>query len=371
VRLNGGHVGKASLPFSLLFALTLGAALPITYAQTRRAQTLDVYSIDVEGGGATLFVSPSGESLLVDAGNPGARDADRIAAVAKEAGLAAIDYLVVSHYHSDHVGGVADLVKRLPVKTFVDHGSEMHDQGPFRGSDAMFNSYLASRAAGRHIEVKPGDAVPIKGLDVRVVSSDGASIGKPLMGGGSPNTLCGDFMPREADTSENARSVGVVVGYGRFHFLALGDLTWNKERDLVCPNNLLGSMDVYLTTHHGLNLSGPPVLVHAIRPRAAVMNNGPRKGASREAWTTVKSSPGLEDLWQLHFAVQRPGNAAFHETAESGGKEFNVPEPFIANLDETATHSPVHFIKVSARQDGGFVIRNSRNGFSKAYSPRR
>jgi hypothetical protein len=152
--------------------------------------------------------------------------------------------------------------------------------------------------------------------------------------------------------------------------LALGDLTWNKERELVCPNNLLGTVDVYLTTHHGLNLSGPKVLVHAVRPRVAIMNNGPRKGASHAAWTTARSSPGLQDLWQLHYAVPRPANPMFNETQESGGPALNAPEPFIANLAEDAAHTPAHHLRISARADGSFTVFNSRTNDSKEYGAR-
>jgi competence protein ComEC len=354
----------------VLIGVILASILGCAPILAQRSASLDIYSIDVEGGGATLFVSPAGESLLIDAGNPGSRDAGRIAAVAKHAGLRQIDYFLASHYHSDHVGGVAELAAQLPIRNFVDHGSEMHDEGRFRGSDAMFASYLAARAKGRPLQVKAGDRVPVAGLDVHVVSSDGVLITKPLAGGGRANSLCRDFTPQEEDRSENARSVGVVVRFGRFSMLALGDLTWNKERDLVCPNNLLGHVDVYLTTHHGLNLSGPKVLVHAITPRVAVMNNGPRKGASREAWTTVRSSPGLEDLWQLHYSVERPGTAILNETQPSGGPALNVPEPFIANLDEAAEHEPAHFLRLAASKDGSFVVENPRNGHRKTYTAR-
>jgi beta-lactamase superfamily II metal-dependent hydrolase len=336
----------------------------------QRTTSLEIYSIDVEGGGATLFVSPAGESLLVDAGNPGPRDSGRIAAVARRAGLTQIDYFLASHYHSDHIGGVAELAAQIPIRHFVDHGKEMHDEGRFRGSDALFGSYLGARANGVAVEVKAGDRVPVAGLDVNVVSSDGVLIAKPLPGGGRANPLCRDFTPQEEDRSENARSVGVVVGFGRFSMLALGDLTWNKEHDLVCPDNLLGRIDVYLTTHHGLNLSGPKVLVHAISPRVAVMNNGPRKGGSREAWTTVKSAPGLEDLWQLHYSVERPATAILNETQPTGGPALNVAEPFIANLAEAAEHDPVHFLKISVAKDGAFTVENSRNGHRKSYRAR-
>ena len=355
-------------PASVGLALAAMLAGPAAVAQ--RSPALDIYSIDVEGGGATLFVSSAGESLLIDAGNPGPRDSGRIAAVARRAGLQQIDYFLASHYHSDHVGGVAELAAQLPIAHFIDHGPEMHDEGRFRGSDAMFGSYLSARAKGQVVQVKAGDRLHAAGADVHVVSSDGVLITKPVAGPGAANPLCRDFTPQEVDRSENARSVGVVVTFGRFSMLALGDLTWNKEHDLVCPNNLLGHIDVYLTTHHGLNLSNPKVLVHAITPRVAIMNNGPRKGGSQEAWKTVKSAPGLEDLWQLHYSVERPASALLNETLPTGGPTLNVPEPFIANLAETAEHEPVHFLKLTASADGGFVVENSRNGQRKTYPAR-
>lgn len=356
---------------TILSTTALAAATFLSVVHISAQKPLDIYFIDVEGGGATLFVSPTGESLLVDAGNPGSRDVERILTVAKEAGLKQVDYFLATHYHGDHVGGLAEIASRIPIRHFVDHGPDNLDEGRFRASDNVFNGYLAARAKGRPLEVKPGDKVPITGVDLFVVSSKGERLTAPLSGGGAVNPLCADFVAQEEDKSENARSVGMVLRYGRFSTLALGDLTWNKERELVCPSNLLGAVDVYLTTHHGLNLSGPKVLVHAIRPRVAIMNNGPRKGASHAAWTTVKTSPGLEDLWQLHYAVQRPPNAMFNETRESGGPELNVPEQFIANLAEEAAHTPAHYLRITARPDGSFSVLNSRTKYSKEYAARR
>ena len=310
---------------------------------------LEIHVIDVEGGQATLILPPSGESLLVDTGYVGfnGRDADRIAAVVRKAGLSRIDYLVVTHYHADHVGGVPALAARVPIRTFIDHGPtvEEGDQPAL-----LYRNYLAVRDQARHVLARPGGTLPIAGLDVRIVSAAGDLITAPLPGAGQPNPLCRDYTAMDPDPTENARSVGMVLTFGRFRMLDLGDLTWNKEHDLVCPNNLLGTVDVYLTTHHGLNLSGSPVLVHAVHPRVAVMNNGPRKGGIPSAWRIIKESPGLEDLWQLHYAVD-------------GGADHNVAEALIANLDDTTAHE----IRISAQRNGSFEITNGRNGHSKTY----
>jgi len=385
---------------TVIVAVAVALAATAGVVRSQAQKPLTIYSIDVEGGQATLFVSPTGESMLVDAGLPGARDADRIAAAAKSAGLTQIDYLVVTHFDADHVGGVKDVGERIPIKAFVDHGPRIPGEafgapqrggapaptpapvpaagataaaaaGGGRGSafsnERIDAAYAEARAKGRHIEVKVGDKVPIKGFDVQIVSAQGDVLTKPLSGAGAPNPFCQSYAPKDVDKTENVRSVGMVISYGRFRMLDLGDLTWTKEHDLVCPNNMLGTIDVYLTTHHGLAISGPPALVHAIHPRVALMNNGPRKGGSRETWTTLKSAPGIEDIWQLHYSVPRQPNPSFHESAETGGPDFNAPENLIANLDEAAAHAPAYSIKVAAQQDGSFAITNLRNNFSKDY----
>jgi beta-lactamase superfamily II metal-dependent hydrolase len=332
---------------AVLFAITLAA--PSGRAQAPQPKGLDIYFIDVEGGQATLFVSPSGETMLVDAGYPefDGRDAGRIAAAAKQAGVSRLDYVVVTHYHTDHVGGVPAIAAKLPIGAFVDHGPTT-EKGA--AAEALYAAYVEARKAGRHIQVKPGDKIPVRGMDVTVVSADGNVLDRPLPGAGAPNPLCRDFTPHEVDASENAHSVGMAIGYGRFRIIDLGDLTWNKEQALVCPNNLLGTTTAYLTTHHGLAASGPPVIVHALRPRVAVMNNGAKKGGAPSAWQIVRESPGLEDLWQLHYAVD-------------AGADHNTAEPLIANLDETTSYG----IKISARQDGSFTVTNARNGRTKTY----
>ncbi|HKB10139.1 MAG TPA: MBL fold metallo-hydrolase [Vicinamibacterales bacterium] len=327
----------------LLFVVALASG-----AAAQRPTQLRIHFVDVEGGQATLFTLPSGESLLVDSGWAGfdGRDADRIAAAAKRDGVSRIDTLLVTHYHADHVGGVPAIAQRLPVRRFVDHGPTVES-----GTQpaALFTSYTTVRDKAEHVVARPGDMLKVGDLELRLVSAGGELITKPLPGAGQPNTLCADYKPKDADPTENARSVGMVLTYGRFRILDLGDLTWNKEHDLVCPNNLLGTVDVYLTTHHGMNISGVPALVHAVRPRVAIMNNGSRKGGTPDAWSTVKSSPGLEDLWQIHTAVAADAH--------------NVAETFIANVDESSGNE----LTIAADRDGSFSVTNPRNGQTKQY----
>jgi competence protein ComEC len=342
--------------FIALIATALVCSTPAVRAQ--QAKALDVYFVDVEGGQATLFISPSGQTLLVDAGNPGERDAGRIADVAKQAGVSGIDYFVNTHYHGDHVGGLPQLAARLPIRTFVDHGPNVEDPaagGTGRGTAQAFNAYVPIRDRGRHIVAKAGDTIPIAGLDVRVVSSAGRLITEPLPGAGARNPACEGFQPKDEAANpllagENAQSVGMVIGHGSFRLLDIGDLTWNREHGLACPRNLIGTVDVYLTTHHGMDISNLPALVKALAPRVAIMNNGPRKGGAIPTFQLLNGLPGLQDLWQLHFAM-------------GAGTEHNAPETFIANPDDTTAH----YVKVSARADGSFTVTNSRNGFQKQY----
>ena len=333
--------------------LFLIAFLMFLRAPLRAAGTLDVYFIDVEGGQSTLFVSPSGESMLVDTGWPGfnGRDAERISNVAKAAGVTRINYLVITHFHRDHVGGVPQLAERIPIGTYVDHGRSVETG---KDADELYHAYVQVRDRASHLIVRAGDKIPIEGINVRVVASTGQGILRPLLGAGEPNPLCASTKPRAVDPSENAQSIGMLITFGKFRMIDLGDLTWNKELDFVCPYNKLGTVDVYLSTHHGLDQSNAPAIVHALKPRVAITNNGATKGGSPEALQTIRTSPGIEDVWQLHYA-------------QNAGKENNAPEPFIVNVDEDAS---VSWIKLSADSDGTFTVTNSRNGKTKAYAPR-
>jgi beta-lactamase superfamily II metal-dependent hydrolase len=368
----GVLIGVVWLSFQGLVAL-LHARGPQS-AQAK--QPLEIYFIDTEGGQATLFVSPAGESMLVDtgfAGNQGMpaapagasgaasgapinRDADRISAVLKQANVTVLDWMVITHYHGDHVGNAAEMANRIPIRHFVDHGPFSVELQPNRA--ASFLTYMAVRDKARTVVPKPGDKIPVTGLDVRVVSSAGELITAAMQGApgaGLPNPLCREAKLKEQDpTPENFESVGIVVRYGSFRLLDLGDLTWNQEHALACPNNLLGTFDVFHTTRHGDPHAGAPQLVHAIRARVAVMNNGERKGGAPEYWQVVHDAPGLVDFWQIHRSA-------------AGGAEHNSPEQFLANLNET-DHG--HNLKMSVRADGSFSMTNERNGFTREYAAR-
>jgi competence protein ComEC len=366
----------------LLTAVGLTTLLAATMPDSAAAQTrtsLDIYVVDVEGGNATLFVPPSGESVLIDTGNvaPEAaiRDAERIMAAVKDARLTQIDHLITTHWHGDHFGGMAELAKRIPIKHFIDHGPTVQPQPA--SDEFLAKVYPQLLAKGRHTVAKPGDVIPVAGLDWRIVSSGGQVLKTSLPGAGAVNAACANFKPQDEDKSENAQSVGSIITFGKFRTVHLGDLTWNKEFELMCPRNQIGSADLFIVSHHGLPISNSPPLVHGIHSRVAIMNNGTRKGGQPDAMKIIYSAPGLEDLWQMHFSLL-------------SGQEYTVPGMFIANLlDEPSTTMPVapmaapapapnappppahngpaHWIKVSAQQDGTFTVTNARNGFSKIY----
>jgi beta-lactamase superfamily II metal-dependent hydrolase len=354
----------------LLGALALAQA-PST------SRTFDIYVIDVEGGNATLFVSPSGESLLMDTGNAGAaaaRDAGRIMEAANAAGLKRIDHLIITHWHGDHFGGLEELAKKIPIAEFIDHGPNAQ---PGQAADTFLQTvYPKLYANAKHTVAKPGDRIAVAGLDVRVVTSAGETIKTPLAGAGKPNPYCSAFKSGD-NNAEDPQSVGIFVNFGKFRTIHLGDLTKNKEFELMCPNNRIGTVDVLLGLHHGQSSSNSEVLVHALHPRVAIMNDGTRKGGEPDVMKTVHSSPGLEDLWQMHFSTL-------------SGQEYTVPGMFIANVaDDSPSAMPVapvsapapgpgaapppahngkaYWVKVSAQKDGTFTVTNARNGFSKSY----
>ena len=319
------------------------------------ADTLDIYWIDVEGGAATLIVTPAGEIILMDAGWPGydGRDAKRIEAVLSEQVHAKkIDYFIASHFHRDHVGGLPNLAERVSIGQFVDHGDSVELNRV--GGPELWKSYL-SVAQGKRLEAIPGTKLPLVGAELIFVASHSRFPTQPLQGV-KENPHCTDAKLLNPDTGENGKSVGFVVRFGAFEFLDLGDLTWNYEHELACPINRIGEVDLYQVTHHGLNTSVAPQQVWAARPVVAVMNNGPRKGGSPEVYEVLTKSPGIEDVWQLHLSLEAD---QIHNTGSN----------MIANLGETK-NCRGHWIKASVRKDGAYTLTNSRNGFSKTYESR-
>jgi competence protein ComEC len=360
---------------TMLLILILGLSASLAVAQSKTPKSLDIYVIDVEGGNAVLFVAPSGDSMLVDTGNGGdgaVRDAGRIMAAIKDAGVKQIDHLIITHYHNDHIGGLSELASHISVKEFIDHGANTQ---PGPNIDPVLRQYSELYGQAKHRVVKPGDKIAIAGLDWRIVASDGEVLKTPLPGAGAPNPYCANFKAVDVPKTEDDHSVGSFITFGKFRTVILGDLTLNRQFDLMCPNNRLGTVDLDLLARHG-NVNSE-LLVFPLHPRAAIMNDGTRKGAPPEAMKVLFNSSTLLDLWEMHFSLL-------------SGQEYTVPGMFIANtIDEPLAAMPVapqavpsqgqqappppqhngtaYYFKVSAQQDGTFTVTNTRNGFSKTY----
>ncbi len=326
--------------------------LIVLVAAPASARSLEIFFIDVEGGSATLIVTPAGQSLLIDTGyGRTSRDPDRILAAAKEAGIERIDYLLITHFHGDHVGGVPELASRIPIGTFIDYGSPL---GTMYGADRMtvrgFSAYEPIRSQGIHLQPAPGDRLPLIGVAADVVSSGGELLSMPLHGAGQANDACTTLEDHPEDGTENFRSVGIVLRHGAFSFVALGDLSGNTLPKLVCPRNLLGEASVYLIAHHGDYDSNAPAVYAALKPRVAIMNNGATKGGDPATFRVAQARQDM-DLWQLHASLR------------DGAR--NVPSDFIANVDDDG--ATAHWIRLTANEDGSFTVVNSRNGFNKIY----
>ncbi|HEX4147374.1 MAG TPA: MBL fold metallo-hydrolase [Pirellulales bacterium] len=369
--------------FQVLIALAMASAGAVRVAAAEPAPTVEIYCIDIGKGvgNATLIVSPAGESMLLDAGPPGSEV--RVLEVLSLAKIRKLDYLVNTHFCTDHYGATAALARGIPIRYFVDHGPSVEFQrdddwwrkhrGPWfkpdtaKSHDDLYRTYLAAAATGRRLVAEPGQAIPIAGLEARVVCSAGKILGEPLPGAGQPNPAGADVDQRVDDDAEDSQSIGMLVQFGKFRFVYLGDLTWNLEQKLFYPRNLVGRADAYVITHHAQSL--PPSMgdyyfglsacpkseLHALEPRVAVLSLGAwghRQGTSA-AMDTVRQSPGLEDIWQTSLIRQ------------GGEKDHNSPADFCANLGDNG--GPARFIQLSARADGSFTVSNSRNGFHKDY----
>jgi beta-lactamase superfamily II metal-dependent hydrolase len=271
------------------------------------ASPLSFYFIDVEGGAATLLVSPAGESILIDSGFPGERDAARIVRVARdEARIDRIDHYVTTHWHRDHVGGIQDLARLMPVDRYYGH--TIPDPLP---PDIQRAHVEAWRQLAREPAwLGAGDRIPLKGggsrtpLAVHVIASNGVVAGEAA---GSPQVRTCDrgHEHRDADASDNARSLGFRITYGDFDLFAGGDLTWNVEHKLVCPRPVFPvPVDAYLANHHGADSSNHTALVQALQPTVAIVNNGPRKGGEPRTLRLLLDQLGAGRVFQLHRNVR-------------------------------------------------------------------
>ena len=333
----------------LITVLTLWLAIPAL----RAAETLDLYVIDTEGGKAVIVVPPGGETMLIDAGYPTTddRDTNRIVAAAQALGIKSFDYIVATHYDMDHAGNIPRLDARIPGRIFVDHGAILPTANT-RNKAEFYEPYLKAIGDRKRMIVKPGDVIPLKGVQITVVTAGGEVLAKPLPGAGQPNEFAAGAKLEPIDIYDNAGSVGMLFEFGKFRMLDLADLLQMIEFKLMIPNNLVGTVDLFMVSHHGFKVSNSDLLVHSIRPKVAIMNNGARKGGEPRVLDTLRSSPGFQDLWQLHYS--------------NSGKDKNAPEQFIANLKDPCE---AKMIKVSAQLDGTFTVINARNGFSKTYQP--
>jgi len=300
-------------------------ALWLAPSSSRAAKGLEIYFIDTEGGAATLIVSPAGESTLIDNGNPGERDADRIFRTAQRAGLKQIDNLIITHWHLDHYGGTAALARKIPIKRFYDHGiPEVSIDDPTHFPTLIAAYKEASK--GKSVQLNPGDKVPLAQaggvpLELRCLVARRETV--PDRSDASKNGFARANVPMPEDPSDNANSLGFLLTYGNFRFIDLGDLTWNIEYKLVSPTDKIGFVDVYQSTHHGLDISNNPVLIKTIRPMVAIYNNGPHKGGAPALTATLRDIGSLQGIFQMHRNLDAK-------------PEDNAAAELIANAEDTA-----------------------------------
>jgi len=344
---QGGILKLFPVVTRLALALTFAALLPA-------ADTLDIYVIDVEGGKAMIVRNPSGHTMMVDGGMPNERDLGRVTAAAKTLGIQQFDVYLITHYDVDHVGNVPAIFAQIPAKLFVDHGPLLPNPGLAPINRKAAEAYLAFIPGKQRLEVKPGDNIFFNDVAITVVASNEEMISNPLAEGGKPNAACPATMPEAIRGDDNAASIGTVWQFGKFRMADFGDLLQWAEIKLMCPNNPIGAVDLLMVNHHGLDRSNAPALVHGLQPKVAIVNNGERKGVSPDVAKTLRSSPGIQDIWQLHYST-------------TAGADLNAPEQQLANMKAQGCEG--QWIKVSASRDGSFTVTNGRNGFAKTYKP--
>jgi beta-lactamase superfamily II metal-dependent hydrolase len=357
---------------SVLISALLASALA-TGSVHAAGKTLTMEPVDMEGGGGELFVTPEGVSLLIDTGSPasdrqptgldGAKDGvDRIVRQFDALGVKKIDYLIITHYHGDHLGGIFELLKRMPIGEIIDHGPNREVPNPNEPPNSMTNrmapdtmrnyaEYIKDIKDYKHIVAKPGDVFHFGSLTDTIVSADSQFIDAPLPGAGEPGQHC-DAPPNPMDGGiENTKSVGSILSFGKVKIAVLGDLTWNMEHELFCPIDKVGHVNILLVSHHGLPLSTHPASIAGMRPDIVVMGNGAKKGAAPAVVNTINASPGLQGFWKMHASL--------------ANGDLDGDPNYIANLQPPPDNGDT--IRLDIARGGEVTVTNTRNGFTKTY----
>ena len=340
------------------FLLACALSFAAHAAERESRDSLDLYWIDVEGGAATVIITPAGESVLIDTGMPGERDPKRIVKAAREAGLKQIDHLIMTHFHIDHFGGAADVAKELPIIALYDNG--IPEKNPDNPNDnALWEQWIKpyrEMKVGKRVVVKPGDTIPLKHtpglpqLSLRCLAGMQSLIEAQTK---KPGVDCEQLTEKPKDTSDNANSLVFVLQYGDFDMFDGGDLTWNTEAKLVCPENILSTVDIYDVNHHGLDVSNNPLLVKTLAPTVAIMSNGTTKGCGAQTYTTLKNTSSIQAIYQIHKNL-RPDS------------ESNTAPELIANLEKNCAANP---IKVSVAKDGSkYTVSIPATGHTRQFT---
>ena len=356
---------KTKLPRLVAGALAACGLSAASVRADQKTKTLDVYWVDSEGGGSTLLVTPAGESVLIDTGNPGGRDPARIVAAAQGAGLTRIDYVLLTHFHGDHFGGGAEVAQVLPFGTIYQRAIPAGDPDGRAQSSFLVQIKGWKQIAAKRVTLAPGVSVPLKSagadapkIELRCLAADQKFVEPTAAQAQKRNPLTGSVAPKPVDTSDNANSAVFLLSFGAFRFFDGGDLTWNLEEKLVTPANLVGVVDVYQTNHHGLGVSNHPVLVQSLEPTVVVMNNGPQKGGEAASFAAIRSAKSVQATYQVHESFKSP--------ADNGAAELIANRGNLVGAE--AAKCAANVIKLTVAPDGkSYTVSVPSTGHARTY----